>query len=297
MKTLTIGWVAVLGAALLFGCSKPEENSVSGTSSTTGATSQSAQSASLTIKGSDTMVQLAQAWAQDFMKAHPEIKVTVTGGGSNTGIAALMNKGTDLADASRPMKDEEKDAAKKQGLDIKEFVVAQDALSMVVNPANTVQELTLAQIKDIYQGKIKNWKEVGGPDSNIVLNSRETSSGSYTFFLEHVLKKEAFADNVMYQPATSQIVENVAQDKGGIGYVGLGYVNDKVKALKVKKDASSPAIQGSAATVLDHSYPLARPLFEYAPSEPQGAAKTWLDWVAGKDGQAIVEKLGFVPVK
>jgi phosphate transport system substrate-binding protein len=278
--------------AVLAGCSNsggPETTSSSGGSSTA--------NAKLTIKGSDTMVQLAQAWAQEFMKAHPDISVTVTGGGSNTGIAALMNKGTDIADASRPMKDEEKAAAEKKGLEIKEFVVAQDALSIIVNPTNSVEELTLAQLKDIYQGKIKNWKEVGGPDANIVLNSRETSSGSYTFFLEHVLKKEAFADNAMYQPATSQIVENVSQDKGGIGYVGLGYVNEKVKAVKVKKDDASPGVHGSPETVLDGTYPLARPLFQYLAGEPQGAAKTWLDWVKGKEGQAIVEKLGFVPVK
>lgn len=251
----------------------------------------------LTIKGSDTMVQLAQAWAQEFMKAHPDVEVSVTGGGSNTGIAAIVNKGTDIANASRPMKDEEKKAAEEKSVEPKEFIVAQDALSIIVNPGNAVKELTLAQLKDIYTGKVTNWKDVGGADQKIVANGRESSSGTFVFFQEHVLNKEPFATAILQSPSTNQIVENVSQDAGGIGYVGLGYVNDKVKAVPVKKDAASPAVHGDAKTVLDGSYSLSRALFEYTAGEPTGAAKTWIDWVLGADGQAIVEKLGFVPVK
>ncbi|CAN5483031.1 phosphate ABC transporter substrate-binding protein [soil metagenome] len=279
-------------ALVVAGCAKPEE-STTGTS-TTGDT---ATKQTLTVKGSDTLVQLAQVWAQDFMKVHPEISVTVTGGGSNTGIAALMNKGTDIANASRPMKDEEKEAAKKNGIDVKEFIVAQDALSMIVNKSNPINELTIDQLADIYLGKTTNWKQLGGPDKNIVVNGRESSSGTFTFFQEHVLKKKAYATTVLQNPATTAIVENVTQDDGAIGYVGLGYVNDKVKALKIKKDATSPAVEATVADVLNGTYPLSRSLFEYMPGEPTGPSKVWLDWVMGKDGQALVEKLGFVPVK
>jgi len=267
------------------------------TGTTTTGSTPTAEPSKLTVKGSDTMVQLAQSWAEEFKKAHPEIEVTVTGGGSNTGIAALVNKGTDIADASRPMKKEEMDDAKKNGVDPKEFVVAQDALTMIVSKSNPVKELTLAQLKDIYTGKVTNWKDVGGPDAKIVAYGRETSSGSYTFFFEHVLKKEKPAATVMSTPGTSQIVDGVVADAGGIGYVGLGYVSDAVKAVPVKKDATSPAVAGSSATVLDGSYPLARPLFEYTNGEPSGGTKVWLDWVMGPEGQAIVEKKGFVKVK
>lgn len=256
-----------------------------------------AEKKTLTIKGSDTMVQLAQAWAEAFMKKHPETQVSVTGGGSNTGVAALINRATDICNASRPIKPEELEQAKAKGTEVKEFVVAQDALSVIVHKSNPVSELTLAQLKDIYTGKITNWKQVGGPDRNIVLNSRETSSGTYVFFQEHVLGKGTpFSEKAMLQPATSQIVQTVAQDAGGIGYVGLGYVTDAVKTVSLKKDDASPAVRGSIETVLDGSYPLARPLFEYTAGEPQGVVKQWLDWVMGPEGQEIVKRLDFVPI-
>lgn len=285
LPLLTIGLVAG-------GCTKPASTGSSGTSTNAGGEQQQ-----LTVKGSDTMVQLTQAWAQDFMKSHPNIAVTVTGGGSNTGIAALMNKGTDVANASRQIKPEEVETAKKNNVDPKEFAVAQDALSIIVNPSNPVQELTVDQLADIYLGKVTNWNQLGGPDQNIVANGRDSSSGTYVFFQEHVLKKQAFATTVLNNPATTAIVENVSQDAGAIGYVGLGYVSDKVKAISIKKDASSPAVHGTVETVLDGRYPLSRPLFEYTAGEPVGTAKVWLDWVNGPEGQAIVKKLGFVPVK
>jgi phosphate transport system substrate-binding protein len=277
-----------LALVALAGCSAPKTEG--------GATGTSSQK--LTVKGSDTMVQLAQAWAEAFMKAHPGTEVSVTGGGSNTGIAALMNKGTDICNASRPIKDRERELAKKKGIDVQEFVVAQDALSVIVHPDNPVSELTLAQLKDIYTGKVTDWSQVGGPKQKIVLNSRETSSGTYVFFQEHVLGKGVpFADTAMLQPATSQIVATVAQDKGGIGYVGLGYVTDNVKALSLKKDDASPAVKGTVDNVINGTYPLARPLYEYTSGTPTGLAKDWLDWVRGPEGQDIVKRLDFVPIK
>lgn len=287
-KSIRFLAVAATAAVVLAGCSSPKQDGGAG----------SGERRTLIVKGSDTMVQLAQAWAEEFMKKHPDIMVTVTGGGSNTGIAALMNKGTDICNSSRAIKEEELASAKRKGIDVQEFVVAQDALSVVVHPDNPISELTLAQLKDIYTGKITNWSAVGGPDQRIVLNSRETSSGTYVFFQEHVLGKGVpFADNTMLQPATSQIVQTVAQDKGGIGYVGLGYVTDKVKSLRLKKDDASPAVEGTVENVLNGSYPLARPLYEYTAGAPSGVAQQWLDWVRGPEGQEIVKRLDFVPIK
>lgn len=292
MRTIALPLAGLVGLALFAGCG-PRTSPTAGTSSTPVVP---AASQALTVKGSDTMVQLAQAWAQDFMKANPNIKVSVTGGGSSTGIAALFNKSTDIANSSRNIKKEEIDKGKTNGVDAKEFAVAQDALSIVVNPSNPIKELTMGQLKDIFMGKIKNWKELGGNDANIVAVSRESSSGTYVFFQEHVLDKEPFAANVQLSPSTSQIVDGVAQDAGSIGYVGLGYVTDKVKAIPIKKDTTAAAVVGEVATVLDGTYPLSRPLFEYTSGEPTGTAKVWLDWVVGPEGQAIVEKLGFVPI-
>lgn len=284
---LVAGVVAAVSLAL-WGCSAPKDSADGG-----GRGKQT-----LTVKGSDTMVQLAQAWAEEFMKQHPDILVSVTGGGSNTGTAALMNKGTDICNSSRPIKEEEIAAAKQKGIDVQEFVVAQDALSVIVHPDNPISELTLAQLKDIFTGKVTNWSAFGGPDSKIVLNSRETSSGTYVFFQEHVLGKGVpFADTTMLQPATSQIVQTVAQDKGGIGYVGLGYVTDKVKAIPLKKDDAAPAVAGTIENVLNGTYPLARPLFNYTAGTPTGVVKQWLDWVRGPEGQEVVKRLDFVPIK
>lgn len=298
-KHLVFGLLATAMVTLLgAGCgSNTDSSTTAGSTGSSGSGATGTEKKQLTVKGSDTMVQLAQAWAQDFMKAHADVDVQVTGGGSNTGIAALINKTTEIANASRPMKDEEKASAKEKGVDVKEFIVAQDALSIIVNVSNPVKDLTLAQLKDIYTGKVTNWKEVGGPDKKIIANGRESSSGTFVFFQEHVLNKEPFATAVLQSPSTNQIVDNVSQDEGGIGYVGLGYVNDKVRAVPVKKDATSPAVHGEVKTVLDNSYSLSRPLFEYTAGEPTGTAKTWIDWIMSPDGQAIVEKLGFVPVK
>ncbi|MEQ1934682.1 MAG: phosphate ABC transporter substrate-binding protein [Fimbriimonadaceae bacterium] len=288
---LSLGLAGLI--AVVSGCGPKEEPASNGT---TGSPTPSAEKQTLTVKGSDTMVQLAQAWAQEFMKANPNISVSVTGGGSSTGFAALFNKTTEVANASRQIKSEETEKAKGDGVEVKEFEVAQDALSIVVNPSNPIKELTMAQLKDIYTGKVTNWKALGGQDKNIIAVSRESSSGTFVFFQEHVLNKEPFAASVQLSPATSQIVDNVAQDAGAIGYVGLGYMTDKIKAIPIKKDATSPAIPGTSATVLDKSYPLARALYEYTNGEPTGAVKTWLDWILSAEGQKIVEDLGFVPV-
>jgi phosphate transport system substrate-binding protein len=279
--------LVAVGCIALAGCVAPPKEGSAG-----------AGSATLSVKGSDTMVQLAQAWAEAFMKAHPDVRVSVTGGGSNTGFTALISKGADVANASRAIKPEETASAARKGVTPKEFLVAQDALSVIVNKANPITELTLAQLKDIYTAEVTNWKDVGGSNTPIVLNARESSSGTSTFFQDHVLGKGVpYAATAMLQPATSQIVAGVAEDAGAIGYVGLGYLNGSVKAVRLKKDAASDAVAPSIDNVVNGTYALARPLFEYTNGEPAGAVKTWLDWVRGPEGQAIVKKLDFVPAQ
>jgi phosphate transport system substrate-binding protein len=270
---------------VLAGCTKPQDGGATGSGGTSGG---GGGKSTVTVRGSDTMLQLAQAWAEDFGKSHPGIVINVNGGGSGTGIKALINHMADIANASRSIEEKEKESITKAGAEPKEFTVAQDALSVIVHPSNLVNELTMAQLKDIYTGKAANWKQVGGPDLKITLNSRDSSSGTYKFFQEHVMNKEPYADVAQLQPSTNGIVQNVSQDKGGIGYVGLGYVNDKVKAIKVKKDAASPGVAANVEDVLNKTYPLSRPLFMYTAGEPTAGAKTFIDWVQGPDGQAIV---------
>lgn len=284
--------IGALGAAIgLSGCAKPEPGgSGTGRSGPTSA-------ASLQIKGSDTLVQLAQVWAEAFVRSHPGATVTVTGGGSNTGIMALIHGGADICNSSRPIAPSEVAAARARGVEPREFVVARDALAIVVHPGNPVTDLTLAQLKGIFTARVTNWREVGGPDETIVINSRETTAGTYVFFQEHVLDSEPYAITALLLPSSSEIVRNVAQDRGGIGYVGIGYVSDQVKVIRVRKGAASPAVAPNAQNVRNGTYPLARPLFEYTAGDPTKAERGWLDWVLGPEGQAIVTQLGFVPVR
>jgi phosphate transport system substrate-binding protein len=289
--------VAVIGAAVVLsaaGCSGPR-----------GAEVGSAQAqAARTIQntGSDTLVNLALAWAENYMVAHPEVSVSVTGGGSGTGIAALINKTVDIANASRAMKKEEIDAAKKNGVDPVEHTVARDAIAVVVHPSNPVQDLTIPQLADIYTGKIKNWKEVGGADLPIVLLSRESNSGTYVYFLENVIRQGKksdlmFSPDTLLMPSSEGISNEVRQNPNAIGYDGLGYVTSDQKVLAVAKDAAGSHVLPSAATVNDGTYPISRPLYMYTAGEPQGEVKIYLDWILGPEGQAVVPTLGFVPLQ
>lgn len=252
-------------------------------------------------KGSDTLVNLALAWAEEYMAEHPEVRISVTGGGSGTGIAAMINGTVDLANASREMKTEELEAARKNGIEPIEFTVARDAIAIVVNPANPVQGLTLQQVSDIYTGKITNWREVGGEDRPIVLLSRESNSGTYVYFLENVIRlgqksNLLFAPDTLLMPSSEGISVEVGQNPNAIGYDGLGYVTDNQKMVPVARNADGPYVLPSVATVNDGSYPVSRPLYMYTAGEPKGAVKAYLDWVLGP-GQAIVPTLGFVPLK
>jgi phosphate transport system substrate-binding protein len=256
--------------------------------------------AAVTVKGSDTMVQLVSAWAEAFMKTHPDAEVSVTGGGSGTGIAALINGTTDLCAASREMAEKEKTALEEKGGKPVESVVARDGISVVVNPRNPINELTMEQLRKIFTGAYARWSQAGGPDQDIIVLSRESSSGTYVFFQEHVLNKEDYTQKARLMPATSAIIQAVAADAGAIGYVGLGYAeeaNGKVKILRVKKDAASPAITPSEETVKSGAYPVARALYIYANGTPSGAAKDFLDCCLSDAGQKIVRQTGYVTVK
>jgi phosphate transport system substrate-binding protein len=259
--------------------------------------------ASINNVGSDTMVNLALAWAEAYQSGHPDVRVSVTGGGSGTGIAALINETIDIANASRQMKSEEIDEAKNKGIQPVEFVVARDAIAVIVNPENPVERLTLQQISDIYSGRIINWKEVGGEDRPIVRLSRETNSGTHVYFLETVIrlgdKKNTtlFSTDTLLLPSSEGIINEVRQNPNAIGYDGLGYVPKDLKKVAVARDAAGPYVLPSIASVNDDSYPIARDLYMYTAGEPTGAVKDYIEWIFSEEAQAIVAQLGFVPVK
>lgn len=250
----------------------------------------------VTIKGSDTMVILAQSWSENFMQAHADQTIQVTGGGSGVGIAALINGGTDICEASRPMKDVEKNQVrKKHQKEVHEIPVALDGVAIYVSESNPIKEFTQPQIKDIYTGKITNWRELGGKDGKIVAYGRENSSGTYQFFKEHVLGKEDFARDVQTLPGTGAIVNAVSKDAASIGYGGIAYASG-IRVVPVRKDEKSEPFTPSLATVKSGQYPLSRNLFFYTVGEPSGNVKTFIDWVLGPEGQKLCETVGYYPI-
>jgi len=253
-------------------------------------------------KGSDTIVNLALAWAERYQEIHPEISISVSGGGSGTGIAALVNGTTDIANASRKIKGEELEAAIENGAEPVEFVVARDAIAIIVCPENPIERLTLEQISDIYSGRINNWQELGGDDRVIVRLSRETNSGTHVYFLEEVLRlgddenKTLFSTDTLLLPSSEGIIEEVKANPHAIGYDGLGYVTPEVKTIAVARSPEGEYILPSAATVNEGTYPIARDLYMYTASQPEGTLLAYLEWIFTSEAQAIVEELGFVPV-
>lgn len=253
-------------------------------------------------KGSDTIVNLALAWAERYNQINPDVSISVTGGGSGTGIAALMNDTVDIANASRSIKPEEIEAIMANGSEPVEFTIARDAIAIVVNPNNPVDKLTLQQISDIYSGKLKNWKEVGGEDRPIVRLSRETNSGTHVYFLEEVLRlgdknnKTFFSPETLLLPSSEGIGAEVRQNPNAIGYDGLGYVTHDMKVVAVAQDSDSPFVMPSADTVNRGEYPIARDLFMYTNGQPTDIIAAYLDWILSPDAQEIVTELGFVPI-
>jgi phosphate transport system substrate-binding protein len=253
-------------------------------------------------KGSDTMVNLALGWAERYQSERPEVRISVTGGGSGTGIAALINGTMDIANSSRQIKGEEVEDAKSKGVDPVEFIVARDAIAVIVNPENPVNELTLKQISDIYSGKYSNWTEVGGEDRPIVRLSRETNSGTHVYFLETVLRlgnsddETLFSTDTLLLPSSEGIIAELRQNPNAIGYDGLGYVPKDLKVIAVAKEEGSSYVLPSIPTVNDKSYPIARDLYIYTDGPPTGILKEYLDWILSAEAQEIVAELGFVPV-
>ena len=253
-------------------------------------------------KGSDTIVNLALAWAESYQDSHPEVRISVTGGGSGTGIAALINASVDIANASRKIKPEEQAQAEANGVLPVEFIVARDAIAIIVNHDNPVDQLSISQISDIYSGVIHNWKQVGGEDRPIVRLSRETNSGTHVYFLEQVLRggdkhdQTLFSTDTLLLPSSEGISAEIRQNPNAIGYDGLGYITEDLKVIAVAQNTAGPFVLPSPETVNSEQYPIARDLYMYTAGEPTGDIKAYLDWILSSEAQRIVSELGFVPI-
>lgn len=255
-------------------------------------TSGIAFAGNISINGSTTVLPIAQKVAEAFMKEHPDVKISVSGGGSGNGIKALIDGSTDIADASRAMKDKEVEMAKGKGAKPVEFIVAYDCIVPVVHPDNPLKNITVDQLKAIYKGEVKNWKDLGGLDKPIVVISRDTSSGTYEVWEEKVMKKERVYPGALLTASNGAIVQTVSKNINAIGYIGVGYADSSVKALTVN------GIKGSKETTLNKTYPVSRPLFMYTRKQPSGDVKIFMDYVINKDkGQDLVGKSGFIPLK
>ena len=253
-------------------------------------------------KGSDTIVNLALAWAEKYQTENPDISISVTGGGSGTGIAALVNGTVDIANASRQIKQKEIDLAHEEGIEPVEHIIAGDAIAVIVNPTNPVKELTLKQISDIYSGVYTNWSEVGGDDRPIVRLSRETNSGTHVYFLETVVRlgnKESetlFSTNTLLLPSSEGIISEVRQNPNAIGYDGLGYVPEDLNMIAIAPEEGDAYVLPSVETVNNGTYAIARDLYMYTNGEPTGEIAIYLAWILSPEAQEIVKELGFVPI-
>ncbi len=257
---------------------------------------------SIQIKGSDTMVNLGQTWAEKYMEKNPGDFIAITGGGSGTGFSSLISGTCDIAMSSRNIKEKEIALAKQKGINPNEIKVALDGLAVVVNPANSVTKLTLDQLAGIFTGKISTWKEVDGKDGKIVILSREVNSGTHVYFKEHVLRKndpnskEEFAPGALMLSSSQAIADEVAQNSSAIGYYGMGYISSKQKPIMVAKDEKAEYEAPTIENVINGKYPISRPLFLYTNAEPQGLVKKFIDFCLSKEGQDIVLKTDFVPI-
>lgn len=289
-------WVAmVLAGCLLAGCAPTPKGQGQGASTRGARTVQ--------VKGSDTMINLNQALAESYLQGHRDVSVRVTGGGSGTGITALIQGTTDIAAASRAMTPEEVQSATAAGHTPVRQTIALDGIAVIVNPANTVKILTIDQLAAIFTGTVTNWKQVGGAGGGIVLLGREVNSGTHVFFKEHVLQRgnakstADYAPSTRYLPSTQAIIAEVSSNPRAVGYVGLGYLNTTVRAVPVAKMAGAAPVAPSQASVRNGTYPISRPLYYYTVGTPRGDVKSFVDYVLSTDGQQVVRELDFVPVK
>ncbi len=291
LKNITICSMVLLIIATAFigiGCVDQEETSAGETEDV------ASEPASMIIKGSDTVLPLSQAEAEEFMYANPDTSITVIGGGSGVGIAALIDGEIEVAMASRQIKDSEMENAQANGINPVEHVIAWDGIAVVVNPENPVTELTFEQLKSIYDGSVSNWADVGGEDLAITVITRDSSSGTYGYFQEEVLLDEEYRQDALVQPATGAIVQEVAQNTGAIGYIGYAYLDESVAALAL--DGGEGFVEATPENIMSGDYPLARPLHYYTNGEPAGLAKEYLDYVLSSTGQDIVSDVGYFPV-
>jgi len=251
----------------------------------------------ISVKGSDTELPLSQREAEEYMNATPGAAVSIVGGGSGTGITALLDGTTDICMSSRDLKTGEKLRFREKKIDVKAVIISYDALSVIVNPKNQVRQLTREQLEKIFTGEITNWKEVGGKDAKIVAYSRESSSGTYEFFKEHVLDKKNYSPTVLNMPATGAIVQSVSQTEGAIGYIGLAYATSSVKSLNISYDQGKTYVEPTIEGAKDKTYPIARPLFYFYDAKSEVKVKAFIDYILSDAGQKIVAEIGFVPVK
>ena len=292
LKSYTILLLLVIGLVFLgIGCTGSENGEGSSPAEKTPA----GESEDIFLKGSDTVLPLAQAEAEEFLNENPGKIVTVTGGGSGVGIAALVDGEVDIATASREMKTDEIKAAEANGVKPVEHTIAYDGITVVVNPKNPVSGLTYAQLRGIYNGSISNWKEVGGIDSTITVISRDSSSGTYEYFKEAILLGDEYRPDALTQPATGGIVGEISQNPGAIGYVGVAYLDESVKALNL--DAGNGSEAPSPENIISGAYPLSRPLYFYTNGEPSGLTKEFIDFVMSEKGQNLVSEVGYFPIK
>jgi phosphate transport system substrate-binding protein len=292
MKKIILGLILALATAscLFYGCGKY-------------ASGGNKYTDSIQIKGSDTIVNLIQVWAENFVEQRPTYNVSVTGGGSGTGFASLINKTCDIAISSRQIEEKEELLARKNNVKPVEFKVGLDGLAVLVNKSNTVDKLTIEQLRDIFMAKITNWKDVGGKDLKIVILSRESNSGTHMFFKEHVIRnngknsKDEFSVHSLMMSSSQAIYDEVLCNPNALGYVGMGFINDAVKALSLAVDYKSKYVYPNAENVLNESYPISRPLYLYTNGKPSGVIKMFIDYALSNEGQKIVLETDFVPIK
>ncbi len=249
------------------------------------------------VKGSDTVLPLSQKAAELYMAKSSTSTLTITGGGSGVGISALLEGTTEIAQTSRKIKFEEEIKLKKRNINIKEVIIAYDALAIIVHPSNPINKLTREELEAIFRGKVKNWKELGGEDLRIIPYARETSSGTYEFFKESVLQYKNYMNGIMSMPATGSVIQSIAQTKGSIGYVGLAYINKEVKALSVSYNKGETYTHPSMNTGEGELYPITRPLYFYYDTAEESVCSPFINYILSAEGQAIVKEIGFVQIK
>jgi len=290
---------ALAGAASYMTPTKPAATTAAPMTSPTPTATVPAQKYSINQKGSDTLLVLAQRWAEAYMTKHPEAQIAVSGGGSGTGIAALINKQIDVADASRNINPKEINDAKANGVNPVEWKVAVDGISVIVHPSNPLNTLTLQQLKAIYNGSYSNWQRVSGKDSPIVTYGRQSNSGTYVYWQEHILQNQKYRTDMQSLNGNSDIADAVARDSKAIGYVGVAYATARkgeVKILSVQEKADAPAYEPTSTNIASGKYPISRYLFIYTNGVPTGGTKEYLQFIISDEGQKITEEVEYIPL-